>query len=380
MVEAQSRSRLGRSWPFLCRLVTICLRSRVSITTLPVSRRISSRKLTRSFPVVPNSMLSADLSVIRTGTTATLLALSLMLIVSFPFWMSYRTRHGKVALIPNSLWQNVSGILKLEHSESTYFLSTSIMGITNPERLARQCQIPFTSICLLVTLSWGALNSIELFSSLYFQEIQHHSSLTTSLLLLPMILVGTLANFSTGVFVDRLPARWLIAISSLLTAGTPLIMALVDPNLNYWYLRKSTLVALLLKWTGLLTLLTNGGYFFFCLFRILGTGSRTTQRRYSIHRRPDRRQRVVPGANSSPGWCCLQHCGPARPIPGHGSLPGGCAGGKRHGRRRGSWRQREPRRRHPDRRGQPTQGISRQLLDHIWLHDNLYGCCGRGPA
>ncbi|TLD11143.1 hypothetical protein PgNI_06352 [Pyricularia grisea] len=149
------------------------------------------------------AMLSADLSVIRTGTTATLLALSLMLIVSFPFWMSYRTRHGKVALIPNSLWQN----------------------------------IPFTSICLLVTLSWGALNSIELFSSLYFQEIQHHSSLTTSLLLLPMILVGTLANFSTGVFVDRLPARWLIAISSLLTAGTPLIMALVDPNLNYWYLQ-----------------------------------------------------------------------------------------------------------------------------------------------
>ncbi|TLS25440.1 hypothetical protein PpBr36_07716 [Pyricularia pennisetigena] len=149
------------------------------------------------------AMLSADLSAIRTGTTATLLALSLMLLISFPFWMSYRTRHGKVALIPNSLWRN----------------------------------IPFTSTCLLVTLSWGALNSIELFSSLYFQEIQHHSSLTTSLLLLPMILVGTLANFSTGIFIDRLPAQWLIAISSMLTAGTPLIMALVDPNLNYWHLQ-----------------------------------------------------------------------------------------------------------------------------------------------
>ncbi|TLD24817.1 hypothetical protein PspLS_05454 [Pyricularia sp. CBS 133598] len=149
------------------------------------------------------AMLSADLSVIRTATTATLLALSLMLLVLFPFWMSYRTRHGKAALIPNSLWRNV----------------------------------PFTSMCILITLSWGALNSIELFSSLYFQEIQHYSSLTTSLLLLPMILVGAVANFFTGVFVDRLPARWLIAISSMLAAGTPLIMALVDPNLSYWYLQ-----------------------------------------------------------------------------------------------------------------------------------------------
>ncbi|KAH8841837.1 hypothetical protein MCOR27_004955 [Pyricularia oryzae] len=149
------------------------------------------------------AMLSADLSAIRNGTTATLLALSLMLLVSFPFWMSYRTRHGKAALIPNSLWRN----------------------------------IPFASICLLVTLSWGALNSIELFSSLYFQELQHHSSLTTSLLLLPMILAGSLVNFSTGVFVDRLPARWLVAMSSMLTAGSPLIMALVDPNLSYWYLQ-----------------------------------------------------------------------------------------------------------------------------------------------
>lgn len=127
------------------------------------------------------------------------------------------------------------------HGEpTTHFLSSTIQEDTDTEWLLIQCQIPFASICLLVTLSWGALNSIELFSSLYFQELQHHSSLTTSLLLLPMILAGSLVNFSTGVFVDRLPARWLVAMSSMLTAGSPLIMALVDPNLSYWYLRKLT--------------------------------------------------------------------------------------------------------------------------------------------
>jgi uncharacterized membrane protein YbhN (UPF0104 family) len=77
-------------------------------------------------------MLSAELSVIRSATTASLLATSILLILAFPLWMRYRQRTGQSALVPNSLWKN----------------------------------LPFASICALVALSYGAMNALEIFSSL----------------------------------------------------------------------------------------------------------------------------------------------------------------------------------------------------------------------
>lgn len=61
-----------------------------------------------------------------------MLGTSFVLILAFPLWMHYRERAGKSALIPNVLWKN------------TLFAST----------------------CMMVMLSYGALNSMELFSSL----------------------------------------------------------------------------------------------------------------------------------------------------------------------------------------------------------------------
>lgn len=70
-----------------------------------------------------------------------------------------------------------------------------------------------------------------------FQEVQDRSTLTTSLYLLPNLLVGVVLNLSVGVFVDRLPARWLVVISSFLCSLAPFIMALVNPSWPYWYLQ-----------------------------------------------------------------------------------------------------------------------------------------------
>ncbi|KAF1948822.1 MFS general substrate transporter [Byssothecium circinans] len=148
------------------------------------------------------AMVSADLSIIRSATTASLLAVSLVLLVAFPLWMRYRERKGQSALVPNSLWKNTR----------------------------------FASICALVALSYGAINSLELFSSLYFQEVQNHSMLITSLYLLPNLMVAVCINLSVGIFVDRLPAGWLVVGTSLLSALAPLMMALVDPNWKYYYL------------------------------------------------------------------------------------------------------------------------------------------------
>ncbi|KAF2119244.1 major facilitator superfamily domain-containing protein [Lophiotrema nucula] len=148
------------------------------------------------------AMISADLTAIRSTMNASLLALSLALLIAFPLWMHYRERKGQPALVPNSLWKN----------------------------------LPFASTCLMVAISNGYMNSMELFSSLYFQEIQKNSTLITSLYLLPNLMVGVFINLSVGIFVHRLPARWLVAISSLLCSLAPLMMALVKPEWRYWYM------------------------------------------------------------------------------------------------------------------------------------------------
>jgi MFS family permease len=116
--------------------------------------------------------------------------------------MHFREKAGKPALVPNELWKNTA----------------------------------FASTCCMVALSSGVCNSIELFSSLYFQEVQSRSILTTSLYLLPNLLTGVCLNLSMGVFVDRLPARWLVVASSLICALSPLAMSLLNPGWSYWYL------------------------------------------------------------------------------------------------------------------------------------------------
>lgn len=149
------------------------------------------------------AVLSADLESIKKPLTATFLPLSVILMAAFPFWMNYREKKGKPALVPNSLWTNTA----------------------------------FTSTCIMVLLSYGVMNSMELFSSLYFQEIQDASALKTSLQLLPNMCVGGILNLTVGLFVHKAPARWLVTVSSILCSGAPLLMAIVNPTWSYWYMQ-----------------------------------------------------------------------------------------------------------------------------------------------
>ncbi|CAG5160146.1 uncharacterized protein ALTATR162_LOCUS5748 [Alternaria atra] len=148
------------------------------------------------------AIISADLTSIRSAETASLLAVSMLLLFAFPAWMHYRERCGKPALVPNKLWSN----------------------------------LPFTSTCIMVALSYGVMNSIELFSSLYFQEVQHASMLATSLYLLPNLTTGVLLQIFVGLFIHRVPARWLVAGSAFICALSPLLMAVVPPAWSYWKL------------------------------------------------------------------------------------------------------------------------------------------------
>ncbi|PVI04313.1 MFS general substrate transporter [Periconia macrospinosa] len=148
------------------------------------------------------AMISADLYVIRSKKTISFLTVSLVLLIAFPLWMHYRERKGKSALVPNSLWKNKR----------------------------------FACVCAIVALAYGPNNAMTQFSSLYFQEIQNHSALTASLYTLPSLIVGVCINLSVGIFVDRLPAGWLVVGSAILSTFAPLIMAVVNPEWKYYYL------------------------------------------------------------------------------------------------------------------------------------------------
>ncbi|RAH75713.1 aminotriazole resistance protein [Aspergillus aculeatinus CBS 121060] len=123
------------------------------------------------------------------------------MIPGFWVWMGRRERAGKPALIPNSLWKNTA----------------------------------FSSMCVIVLFSWAVLNGVETILSLFFQEVQELSGFQSALRFLPNVVIGVLLNLGTGLLVHRVHANHLVLVSSLLSAGSPLLMAIIDPQWSWWY-------------------------------------------------------------------------------------------------------------------------------------------------
>ncbi|KAF5022195.1 hypothetical protein F66182_5782 [Fusarium sp. NRRL 66182] len=146
------------------------------------------------------AVISTDVYRIREPTSIVLLCLSLTCLPLFVIWMHRQVQRGKPALIPNSFWGNPS----------------------------------FTSICITIALSYAVINSLELFASLFFQEIQHLSALSAAVRILPSVVIGVVLNFTTGLVVHKIPAIWLIVITSALTSISALLMALTNPQWPYW--------------------------------------------------------------------------------------------------------------------------------------------------
>ncbi|KAB5555091.1 major facilitator superfamily domain-containing protein [Coniochaeta sp. 2T2.1] len=147
------------------------------------------------------AMLSSDIQEIHKPTNIVLLTLSLSLIPAFIYWMHRQESLSKPALIPNSIWRKLA----------------------------------FTSVSIMILLSTAVMNCMELFCSLYFQDVQRTSALGASLRLLPNLLFGTVINLTIGLVVHRVPATYAVLLSSGLCAGAPLLMALLNPAWPYWY-------------------------------------------------------------------------------------------------------------------------------------------------
>ncbi|KAM6540366.1 hypothetical protein FALCPG4_002084 [Fusarium falciforme] len=146
------------------------------------------------------AVLSADVETIRQPGSIVMLCLSTIAFLAFVGWVHRQVEAKKPALIPNSLWKNAT----------------------------------FSSICVTIALSFAVLTSMKLFCSLFFQEIQHLPALQASIRILPCTLVAALVNIVVGLFVHKIPAIWIVTVTSILCAGSPLLMAVIDPSWSYW--------------------------------------------------------------------------------------------------------------------------------------------------
>lgn len=129
-----------------------------------------------------------------------LLIVSVLLLPAFSFWVKRQVKHQKTALIPNSVWQN----------------------------------LPFTFICLAMFFTWAAFNAFQYISTLFFQDVQNISALQASIRFLPMAVVGVVTNTIAAHLVAKVNVNMLLGISAVLTAVSPVLMAVASPEWTYW--------------------------------------------------------------------------------------------------------------------------------------------------
>ncbi|KAI1245072.1 hypothetical protein MGN70_011960 [Eutypa lata] len=147
------------------------------------------------------AVVSSSTSSIRDATQIVLLCIAAACMPAFAFWMRQQQRRGKPVLIPNSLWKTLS----------------------------------FTTLCVMILLTWAVIQGIENLQSLYFQKVQGLAALPTSLCFIPNIAIGVALSISMGFILHKVSIYWIVLITCCVTAGSPLLMAVNSPDWTYWY-------------------------------------------------------------------------------------------------------------------------------------------------
>ncbi|KAL4966358.1 major facilitator superfamily domain-containing protein [Aspergillus stella-maris] len=129
-----------------------------------------------------------------------LLVLSAALFPVFSLWVKFQVKRHKTALIPNSLWRN----------------------------------LPFLFICVAMFFTWAAFNAFQYISTLFFQDVQNISALQASIRFLPMAVVGVITNVIAAHLVAKVNVHILLGISAVITAISPILMAVASPEWTYW--------------------------------------------------------------------------------------------------------------------------------------------------
>ncbi|KAK2052046.1 putative transporter [Colletotrichum caudatum] len=147
------------------------------------------------------AVVSNDRQSIKHSTQIVLLCIAGACLPSFLLWVQHQENRGRPALIPNSLWK----------------------------------ELAFSSICIMVFLTWAIVHSLEYLFSLFFQEVQGLSAVETSIRFIPNIAIGIIQTLAVGLVLHRTSVYWVVLVACLLTALSPLLMAINDPAWTYWY-------------------------------------------------------------------------------------------------------------------------------------------------
>lgn len=67
-----------------------------------------------------------------------------------------------------------------------------------------------------------------------FQDVQKLSAIQAAIRFLPNVITG-IVNSGTGLLVHRLQAKHLVLVSSILSAGSPWLMTILNPDWSWWY-------------------------------------------------------------------------------------------------------------------------------------------------
>ncbi|KDN72394.1 putative major facilitator superfamily transporter [Colletotrichum sublineola] len=199
---------IGWRWGYyMMAIINFCL-STAAIWSLPSvyqpSEKKWARRLAEDIDWIGAVIMSVALGLLLDPANIALLAVAIALLVVFPFWMNWQAAKGRPALIPNRLWRNAS----------------------------------FTSICAAIFLCWASLNAIQYFIMLYtesFQKVQGVSALQSSLRFLPHVIMGTVVNVAAAWLVSRVKVQTLGAVSAVITAVAPILMATVELDGYYWF-------------------------------------------------------------------------------------------------------------------------------------------------
>lgn len=81
---------------------------------------------------------------------------------------------------------------------------------------------------------FGSFNATETFITFLFQEVQGLSATAASVRFLPEPVMGAVVNILMGLYVHKLRASWTLQASFVISALSPLLLAVMKEGSTYW--------------------------------------------------------------------------------------------------------------------------------------------------
>ncbi|KAJ8603665.1 hypothetical protein MRB53_042100 [Persea americana] len=163
------------------------------------------------------AILSGSADSIKQPVTITLLVVGSLLGVFSFWWMSNQEKHGRVSLIPSSVWSN----RYFSVASATLLLISLVLNTTEF----------FFSLLYVESLSSQPRLTVS-----SFQKVKDITALQAAIRFLPDIIVYTATSFGADAVLHRWSTYSFVLATSAISAISPLFMSLMRPEWSYWYM------------------------------------------------------------------------------------------------------------------------------------------------